>query len=104
MSIPHDSTPPCACVQCTYWRKGRDEERAAIVAHLRTNGIDLGAIKNARGDFAGSIVMFGAALLGGVAQGLADYFERGGHHEISPEGKAQAIHGVAEQMRKRGEG
>jgi len=48
--------------------------------------------------------MFGAALLGGVAQGLADYFERGGHHEISPEGKAQAIHGVAEQMRKRGEG
>ncbi len=89
MSLPHNTSPPCACVECTFWRKGRDEERAAIVADLRTHGIGMSVddAKKARDrGLAGYVVAFALQALGGISQGLADYFERGGHLET--EGKA----------------
>lgn len=98
MPEPHPNWDlPCDCPKCTYWRMGRDEERAKIVEHLRTHGIGMSE-KDAKEASARGLLGIGVAfllqVLGGLSQGLAAYFERGGHWEPTEGGKARAVAGA----------
>lgn len=88
MSAPC-SNPLCDCQRCTWWRRGRDEERKIIVEELRRTG--LGMLDDAKTSKTKDAPGFGGLLakaatlagtaLGAVASGLADYYESGRHVE-----------------------